>query len=230
MNSKQNTYFLELCTVLQQEDYTILPEQDGCLPVSWKDRPLCQITIGGSIRFRTEDILDPDTGVALAQVKNIAAVVKEYITLLEEATDLKADSLHEPYKLLAEFNDTVLAGRFSDQYGGQFVTWRWNRGKTSLCYGHYFNHDYVAAKQEFCTRSGLIDQNRVFSDEQLTEIYHCVREVLMGRYPTDQGQEKLLEKMEEQIRDAIPNLTGKIAQLKEGAIKMEVYRGMTPKM
>ena len=55
----------------------------------------------------------------------------------------------------------------------------------------------------------------MFSDEQLTEIYHCVREVLVGRYPTDQGQEKLLEKVEEQIRDAIPNLTGKIAQLKE---------------
>lgn len=114
MDGKQNTYFLELRTVLQQEDYTVLPEQDGCLPVEWNDRPLCRITIGGGIRFRPDDILDPNTGVALAQVKNIAAVVKEYITLLEEAPDLKADSLHEPYKLLAKFNDSVLAGRFSD--------------------------------------------------------------------------------------------------------------------
>ncbi len=230
MNSKQNTYFLELSTVLQKEDYTILPEQDGCLPVSWKGRPLCQITNGGGIGFRPDDILDPNIGVALTQVKNLAAVVREYITLLEEAPDLKADSLHEPYKLLAEFNDTVLAGRFSGQYGAQFVTWQWNRGKTNLGYGHYFTHDYAAAKQEFCTRSGLINQNRVFSDEQLTEIYHCVREGLEGRSPINQEQEKLLEKVEEQIRDAIPDMVGPLDQPKEGVMKKKEYRGMTPKM
>ena len=53
MDGKQNTYFLELRTVLQQEDYTVLPEQDGCLPVEWNDRPLCQITSGGSIQQNT---------------------------------------------------------------------------------------------------------------------------------------------------------------------------------
>ena len=230
MDGKQNTYFLELRTALQQEDYTVLFEQDGYLPVNWKDRPLCQITSEGSIRFRPEDIQGPDADAALARATNIAAMVKEYMDLLEEAPDLKADSLHEPYKLLAEYCDTVLAGRFSDRYGTQFVTWQWSHEKTSLCYGHYFDHDYAVAKQEFCTRSGLIGQNRMFSDEQLTEIYHCVREALGEGYPINQEKMRLLEKVEEQIRDAIPDLAGQLDQPKEEVMEMEGYRGMTPKM
>lgn len=160
MDSKQNTYFLELRTGLQQEGYTVLPEQDGCLPVEWNDRPLCQITSGGSIRFRPDDIQDPDTDVALTRVTNIAAVVKEYMTLLEDAPDLKADGLHDPYKLLAEYNDTVLAARSSEQCGVQFVTWRWGHEKASLYYGHYFDQaiwEYLCSAR-FDTTKHLADR------------------------------------------------------------------------
>ena len=230
MDGKQNTYFLELRTVLQQEDYTVLPEQDCCLPVEWNDRPLCQITSGGSIRYRPDDIQDPDTDVALTRVTNIAAAVKEYMTLLEDAPDLKVDGLHDPYKLLAEYNDTVLAARCSEQCGVQFVTWRWGHEKVSLYHGHYFNHDYAAAKQEFCTRSGLMDPDRVFSNEQLAEVYRCVRETLENAYPISQERQRLLETVEEQIRDTIPDLAGRLDQPKERTMEMEGYQGMRPKM
>ena len=67
-------------------------------------------------------------------------------------------------------------------------------------------------------------------DEQLSEIYRCVREVLERGYPINQEQEKLLEKVEEQIRGSIPDMVGPWNQSKEEVMKTEVYRGMTPKM
>ena len=67
-------------------------------------------------------------------------------------------------------------------------------------------------------------------DEQLSEIYRCVREVLERGYPINQEQEKLLEKVEEQIRGSIPDMVGPLNQSKEEVMKTEVYRGMAPKM
>ena len=91
--------------------------------------------------------------------------------------------------------------------------------KVSLYHGHYFNHDYAAAKQEFCTRSGLMDPDRVFSNEQLAEVYRCVRETLENAYPISQERQRLLETVEEQIRDTIPDLAGRLTSRRRGPWK-----------
>ena len=46
----------------------------------------------------------------------------EHMTLLENAPPLKADGLADGYRVLAEFNGTVLAGT-EMLLGAQFVTW-----------------------------------------------------------------------------------------------------------
>lgn len=80
----------------------------------------------------------------------------------------KASGLDADFKLLAEFNDCVLAGRFSGEGRGvQFVTWEGGYGRKGLYHGHYYENDYEGAKADFAQRAGLIDRNRFFTDEQL---------------------------------------------------------------
>ena len=58
---------------------------------------------------------------------------------MEIAPTLKASGLDADFKLLAEFNDCVLAGRFSGEGRGvQFVTWEWGYDRKGLYHGHYF--------------------------------------------------------------------------------------------
>ena len=101
MDNTQHTYFAELKLALQKADYSVQPVEDGLLPIEWNDRRLCQVTESGDIRFRTDDTTDPVAEVARGWVTNIASVVREYMTLIEQAPDLKANGLGENYKLLS---------------------------------------------------------------------------------------------------------------------------------
>ena len=103
MDNTQHTYFAELKLALQKAGYTVQAVEDGHLPIEWNDRRLCQVTESGGIRFRTDDTTDPAAEAARSRVTDIAGVVREYMTLIEQAPDLKADGLGENYKLLAEF-------------------------------------------------------------------------------------------------------------------------------
>ena len=87
---------------------------------------------------------------------------------------MKADGLEDGYKVLADFNGTVLAG-VQSKHGVHFVTWDWAYGHTGVCHGHYFMENYAGAKQDFAIRSGLIQKERLFTPEQMTEIIAAVR-------------------------------------------------------
>lgn len=73
-------YFEELALNLQREGFTTGPEVNGLLPV------------------------------ALDKVTDIAGVTAEYMKQMETAPILKASGLDDEFKLLADFNGTVLAG------------------------------------------------------------------------------------------------------------------------
>ena len=75
---------------------------------------------------------------------------------------MKADGLEDGYKVLVDFNGTVLAG-VQSKYGVHFVTWDWAYGHTGVCHGHYFMENYAGAKQDFVIRSGLIQKEQLFS-------------------------------------------------------------------
>jgi hypothetical protein len=61
-----------------------------------------------------------------------------------------------------------LAMRWRRDSGADFVTWRLDRnGEREV--GHYYD-SYVGAKEEFALRAGLIDQNRLFTETELTVI------------------------------------------------------------
>lgn len=125
---------------------------------------------------------------------------------------LKASGLEGDYRILADFNGTVLAGTHS-KHGVQFVAWDWNYDRTGLSHGHYFMEDYDGAKQDFATRSGLIHKEQLFSPEQMTEIYRCCSDSVDGDFFDLTGeQEKVILGVQQQIEDCVPDVAERIRQ------------------
>ena len=172
-NTEQQIHYLEeICVRLHRAGFETQPLEDSQMPVYWNGVPLCRITGKGSVFYRREDVGTPQTEEALRQAEDIATQTMEYMTAMEAAPQLKASGLEGDYRILADFNGTVLAGMHS-KHGVQFVTWDWDYDRTGVSHGHYFMENYDEAKQDFATRSGLIQKEQLFSPEQLTEIYRC---------------------------------------------------------
>ena len=61
----------------------------------------------------------------------IAARTLEYMTAMETAPQPEASGLEGDYRILADFNGTILAGTHS-KHGIQFVTWDWDYDRTDV--------------------------------------------------------------------------------------------------
>ncbi len=121
-----------------------------------------------------------------------AALVKEYGNAMEKAPDFKVPSLSQSYKLLAEYDNVVLAGRELNSGGFEFVTWRQNYNGVE--HGNYFGNNYSGAKEDFATRSGLVNEKKLFSDEEYVEMYRCVMDTLEDSYELSDEHKKMLDK------------------------------------
>lgn len=122
---QQNRYLEEVCTCLHRAGFETQPLEDSQMPVYWNGVPLCRITGKGSVFYRREDVNTPLAEDALLRVEDIATQTMEYMTAMETAPQLKASGLEGDYRILADFNGTVLAGMHS-KHGVQFVTWDWD--------------------------------------------------------------------------------------------------------
>ena len=128
---QQNRYLEEVCTCLHRAGFETQPLEDSQMPVYWNGVPLCRITGKGSVFYRREDVNTPLAEDALLRVEDIATQTMEYMTAMETAPQLKASGLEGDYRILADFNGTVLAGMHS-KHGVQFVTWDWDYDRTGL--------------------------------------------------------------------------------------------------
>ena len=63
--------------------------------------------------------------------EDIAARTLEYMTAMETAPQPEASGLEGDYRILADFNGTILAGTHS-KHGIQFVTWDWDYDRTDV--------------------------------------------------------------------------------------------------
>ena len=207
----QEVFFQELRRVLQREGFTTQAVQDGLLPVEWDGHPLCQISEGASTRYTHTDVDTPEREQACQRATDLACMVWEYTTLLEQAPPLRAQGLTGDFRVLADFNGTVLAGH-QTKFGIHFVTWDRDFRWTGLNYGHYFQENYVAAKQDFAIRSGLVPQHQVFNQEQLTEIFRCCADTLNADLNLSPKQEACIRDIQEQIESGIPDVVHRIKE------------------
>ena len=204
-------YFSELSLRLSKEGYTVHIGETDYLSADWQGLPLCRITADGGVRYWQEDVATPERQRACERATDLACTVREYMTLLEQAPPLQAQSLTGDYRLLADFNGAVLAAH-PTRLGVQFVTWDWSFDRTGLNQGNYFQENYVGAKQDFAIRAGLISKQQIFNQEQLIEIYRCCSDTLDAGFDLTAKQEKCIRGVQEQIAIAAPDALERIRE------------------
>ena len=177
--------------------------EDGLIRIKWNGQPLCSVDRDGIVRFRPADITGPEVDRQLRTVIQTAGHIKEYMRIFECAPALKAIGLEDTYKVLADFGDAVLAGR-SCKTGAKFVTWEWDFDRQGVHAGHYFMENYEAAKLDFAVRAGLINEQRLFSDEQLAVIRNACEFALEDDATLSYAEEKQLQSVQEQIELLLP--------------------------
>ena len=138
MNAEEkNRYFQELTLNLQHEGFAVKPEtEEGLLPIELDGQRLCLALDTGSVRYWREDTADDHRSAALDKAISITKTTAEYMRQMETAPQLTASGLTGDYRLLADFNDVVLAGH-PTRYGVQFATWERVRERTGLNAGKY---------------------------------------------------------------------------------------------
>ena len=215
MNTEEKTRFLrELTLNLQHKGLTVKEElEDGLLPVELDGQRLCFALDTGGIRYWKEDVEGDIRSAALDRVADIVRTTAEYMSRIEAAPQLGIGPKGD-YRLLADFNDVVLAGH-PTRYGVEFITWERVQEGTALHQGNYYGpgvgaDSYAAAKQGFAARSGLIAKSALFTPEQLTEVYRSIHETLGGEYPITAERRKLLESAARQIEDSVPDLDERV--------------------
>ena len=219
---QRSRYFAELSIALRRLGLDTQPPENGLLPVTKGGAPVCLVSGGGGTRYRPENMTTEAMKEAMEKASETAAIVKEYMSLMESAPFLKADGLDESYRMLADFNGVVLAGHDAHNgYGVQFVTWEWSYDRTGVTTGHYAAHHYEDAKQDFAIRAGLVDRRRLFSDEQLAELCGCIDRTLENDFALSYEQEKGLRELQEQMKDLIPAITSSGNQEQSPGLRME---------
>ena len=219
-----NSYFKELDINLRHEGFTVGPEANGLVPVELDGRRLCLATENGGVRYREEDIADDSRRTALDRVTIVARTISEYMSQMETAPPLTASGLEGDYRVLADFNDIVLAGH-PTQYGHQFVTWERVQNRTALHQGNYYGPGsgtdcYASAKRDFAVRSGLVPGDALFSPEQLTEVYRSIHEALDSGYPITDARPKCLESAAEQIERSVLDLAARVDQSNQNELEL----------
>lgn len=218
-------YFSEVVAALRREGFGIGDRHGEVLEVNLDDRPLCHITDNGGVRYRKENLDTADRVESMHQAAQIARTSAEYMRMMEQAPPLKAGGLEENFKVLADFNDVVLAGH-QTKYGVQFVTWDWDFDRKGVSHGNYYNSDYAGAKQDFATRSGLISKDKLFTSEQLMDIYHCCKQAQASDFSLTCNQERHIEEILDQIQYQIPDVEEQVNKAMAQSLEPEYEQTM----
>lgn len=80
----------------------------------------------------------------------------------------------------------------------------------------------MEAKEDFAQRAGLVAPHRLFSNEQLTEIYRCIKEGAEQDFELSQEGRHLLDSVLSQIETAIPDIQEQSAEPPEQCSQMNL--------
>ena len=206
LTPQKERFLREMEQKLRRRDLDARLLEDGLIHVRWNEKPLCSVDRDGIVRFRPADITGPEVDRQLRTVTQTAAQVKEYMQIFDRAPALKVVGLDDTYKVLADFGDAVLAEQFG-KTGARFVTWEWDFDRKGVHAGHYHMENYEAAKLDFAVRAGLINEQRLFSDEQLAAIRNSCEFALEDEATLSYAEEKQLRSVQEQIELLLPQQT-----------------------
>ena len=206
-------FFPELARRLKREGISTGPVEKDCLPVLADGQAAVLVMPRSTVAFNADVERCPEADSVYDLTFRLSREVYEYTEAMATAPPLVAEGLHEGFRLLADFNGVVLAGQeLEGDWGYKFATWRRSPDRPAVESGDYFDggHYYGAAKQDFACRSGLVQESRQFTDEQLTELYRCIHETLDSGYPITREREKILTAAADQIERGVDDLEERV--------------------
>ena len=207
MNDLQRRYLAEVVHRLRRAGFEAGSEYNGLLPIKKDSQQLCTINMHGGVSYDPGDVRLNGQEDILDQARQIAMETLTYMRQMVTAPLLRADGLSGEYRVLAEFDNVVLAGhRREGGYGVEFITWERIQNGTGLWQGNYYENDYAAAKQNFAIRSGLIPSALLFTPEQMAVIFDAAQNMTAEGFVSNPKQEKLLEQVMEQIEEVVPEV------------------------
>ena len=207
MTDHQTKYLSEVGRRLRREGFTVQPEYAGLLPIEKDAHQICNVNVHGNVSYDPDQVRRNGLEDALDQVRCIADETLTYTKQMAIAPPLAANGLSGDYRLLAEFDNIVLAGHEREGgYGVEFITWERIQNGTELWQGHYYGNDYAAAKQDFATRSGLLPSELLFTQEQLAVIFDAAQNMTTLGLVSNPEQEKFLEQIMEQVEEVVPQV------------------------
>ena len=71
-----------------------------------------------------------------------------------------------------------------------------------MYHGNYTT-DYKGAREDFATRSGLVNKNLLFNKNELVEIYRCIEDTLNNGYEITDKQKEMLEDLQTRISSTV---------------------------
>jgi len=170
--------------------------------------PFCDVSLTTGSTYRNTAYPDiPDVAQFTRRTAQIASQVKEYLAALETAPPLLAEGLDpaDGYRLLAEYNGCALAGRRSE-YGCRFATWEWDDEHRHLVDGRYPGCHYERAKEDFATRSRLVNEDKIFSPGQMETLHNALNWYLEESPDLTYEDAREIEILLEQIERTVPGL------------------------
>ena len=173
----QTRYLREAAIVLAEEGFQLDEVHTDRLCILLDGAPLCEVTESGGIAYRNKDIDEPERIAAKDKVYEIVRNTAEYMRQMETAPVLKADGLEDGYKVLADFNGTVLAG-VQSKHGVHFVTWDWAYGHTGVCHGHYFMDEHYSFNITLQTLSTIA----CMSESKMKKLFKSVYNMSITEY------------------------------------------------
>ena len=163
----------------------------------------CQDKVGYFYGHNIADCTD-EVNEAYQLIRNQVELIREYVGLYKVSPQMTVEDVKE-YRKMSEYGDTVLAGKYNTDFGFMFCTWKQNSEKTFVTHGDY-SPDYEYAKLSFAMRSGLVDKNRVFTNDEASNIYRCIDFTKNNNEQLNYEQERELNALAEKLEYGYPHI------------------------
>ena len=163
---------------------------------------VCKFETGGAMRYMEDNPLVTER----EELHSLLLDMKQAHDLYADAAPLELAEIRD-YRLISQFGDALLAAKMTKDHEVRFTTWEYTYDHTGVTWGHYYETNYEGAKRAFALRAGLIDENQLFTKEELVALHDAC--VFRGRnddeisYEDEKKLQAVMEKVEENIPDLI---------------------------
>ncbi|WP_342758873.1 hypothetical protein [Kineothrix sedimenti] len=160
---------------------------------------ICKFEKTGAMRFRRDSPFVEER----KELHSLLLDLKERYDLYLNAKPLDCEGVRD-FRLISEFGNHLLAAKQSKDNEIRFVTWQYDYDRSGVTLGHYYETNYEGALKDFAVRSGLIDENQLFTEEEMAVLYQSC--VFRGKHDDDLtfDSERKLQDVIEKLEDNLP--------------------------